>query len=218
MRELVRLLVLVGLALLVPIVPFLGLGHWLDQRVEAWLDPPPRPGMVALAVVALLSTDVLLPIPSSVVSTVAGAQLGVLPATLVSWLGMTLGAALGFALAKAFGRPLAERLSSGDDLRRLDRFSEAYGAGLLVATRALPILAEAAVLLLGATRLPWRKFWPPILLANLGIAAVYSGLGHVARGVDQFALALAVSIALPLAATALVRWLLPRPANPTPSN
>ncbi|MEX0677554.1 MAG: VTT domain-containing protein [Pirellulales bacterium] len=217
MRDVLRPLLLVGLALLVPIVPFLGFGPWLEGRIEGWLDPPPPPGMVALGTVALLSTDVLLPIPSSVVSTVAGAQLGIALATLASWLGMTLGAAAGFVLARAFGRPLAERLSSADDLDHLDAVSRRYGAWILIVTRAMPILAEAAVLLLGAAGLPWRRFWPATMLSNLGIAAVYSVLGHFARGGGQMPLAIAASIALPLLATTMARWLLPRSIHPPTS-
>jgi len=217
MRDIWRPLLLVVLALAVPIVPFLGFGPWLEGRIEGWLDPPPSPALVALASVALLSSDVLLPIPSSVVSTVAGAQLGMALATVVSWSGMTLGAAGGFMLAKAFGRPLACRLSSADDLARLETVSRQYGAWILIVTRALPILAEAAVLLLGATGLPWRRFWPAVMLSNLGIAAVYSALGHFARAGDQMPLAIAASIALPLLATTMARWLLPRTVHPPQS-
>jgi uncharacterized membrane protein YdjX (TVP38/TMEM64 family) len=217
MRDLLRPLLLVVLALLVPIVPFLGFGPWLEGRIEGWLDPPPSPALVALASVALLSTDLLLPIPSSVVSTVAGAQLGIALGTVTSWLGMTLGAAGGFALAKALGRPLASRLSSDVDLVRLETVSRQYGAWILIVTRALPILAEAAVLLLGATRLPWRRFLPAVMLSNLGIAAVYSALGHFARGGEQMPLAIAASIALPLLATTMARWLLPRTIGPPPT-
>jgi uncharacterized membrane protein YdjX (TVP38/TMEM64 family) len=210
MRDLLRPLVIVAVALLVPILPFIGFGPWLEARIEQWLDPPPAPALVAVATVFLLSTDVVLPIPSSVVSTVAGAQLGIVPATLASWLGMTLGAALGFALAKTCGRPLAERLSSSDDLARLDDVSRRYGPWVLIVTRALPILAEAAVLVCGATRLSWRRFLPAIMLSNLGIAAVYSVLGQLARGQGQLPLAIAASIALPLVATIIARRLLPR--------
>jgi uncharacterized membrane protein YdjX (TVP38/TMEM64 family) len=217
MRDLLRPLAIVGLALLVPIVPFLGFGPWLEARIESWLSPPPAPAVTAIATVAVLATDVLLPIPSSVVSTVAGTQLGIVLGTAVSWLGMTLGAAVGFVLARTCGRPLAERFASSEDLAQLDAVSERYGAWLLVATRALPILAEAAVLLLGATHLPWRRFWPAIALANLGIALVYSLLGHLAREQDALPLALAASIALPLLATTLARWLLPRAVPSTPS-
>lgn len=217
MRHLWRPLLLVALALLVPIVPFLSFGPWLEERIERWLDPPPPPAMVALGTVALLSTDVLLPVPSSVVSTVAGAQLGVVAGTIVSWLGMTLGAVAGFVLARVCGRPLAERLASADDLNRLDALAAHHGAWILIVTRALPVLAEAAVLLMGATRLGWRRFLPAVLLSNLGIAAVYSVLGHLARYRGQMLLAIAVSIALPVLATTMARWLLPRSSPSSPS-
>lgn len=217
MRDLLRPLVIVAVALLVPILPFIGFGPWLEGRIEGWLDPPPPPGLVALATVLLLSTDVLLPIPSSVVSTVAGAQLGIVLATIASWLGMTVGAVLGFVLAKTCGRPLAVRLSSADDLARLDDVSRRWGPWVLIVTRALPILAEAAVLLFGATRLSWRRFLPVIVLSNLGIAAVYSVLGHLARSQGQLPLAVAASIALPLLATTMARRFLPRELGTTTS-
>lgn len=208
MRELWRPLLLVFFALLIPVLPFLAIGPWLEANIAAWLDPPPPPLTIAAGTFAILSTDVLLPVPSSLVSTVAGAQLGILPATIASWLGLSIGAILGFWLAKTCGRPLAERFAGADDLARIDLLSGQYGAWILVATRALPVLAEAAVLFLGATQLSWRRFLPPVLLSNLGIAAVYSALGHLARTQGELPLALAASIAVPLLASTIVRWLL----------
>jgi uncharacterized membrane protein YdjX (TVP38/TMEM64 family) len=135
--------------------------------------------------------------------------LGILAGTAASWLGMTLGAAIGFVVARTCGRPLAERFSSIDDLQRMDVLAMRYGAWILVVTRALPVLAEAAVLFLGATRLSWRQFLPAVILSNLGIAAVYSVLGHFARSQGELPLALAASIALPVLAATMARWLLP---------
>jgi uncharacterized membrane protein YdjX (TVP38/TMEM64 family) len=91
----------------------------------------------------------------------------------------------------------------------MDAASRHYGAWVLVATRPLPVLAEAAVLFLGATHLSWRRFLPAVMLSNLGIAAVYSVLGHLARSQGELPLALAASIALPLLAATMARWLLP---------
>ncbi len=210
MRDLWRPLIIVCLALLVPIVPFVGFGQAIDDRVTAWLDPPPAPLMIALGTIAILSTDVFLPVPSSAVSTVAGAQLGIAEATAASWLGLTIGAILGFGLARLFGRPLAERFARPDDLDRLNLVAQQYGARIAVATRALPVLAEASVLLLGTTRLAWKRFLPAVMLSNLGIALVYSVLGHFARRQSELPLALAASIALPVLAATMARWLLPK--------
>jgi len=208
MQSFLRPLAVVCLALLVPVLPFLSFGNWLEARVDDWLDPPPSPGVVALLSVAVLASDILLPVPSSFVSTFAGAQLGIAAATAVTWLGMTLGAVLGFLIAKTWGRAIAERLSSLDDLDRMDGLARRHGPWLVVLTRALPVLAEAAVLLVGMTQLSWRSFLPAATLSNLGIAVVYSVLGHLARSQGQLALALAGSIAVPLVAATIARRLL----------
>jgi uncharacterized membrane protein YdjX (TVP38/TMEM64 family) len=210
MRDLWRPLLIICLALLVPIVPFIGFGETIDERVGEWLDPPPPPLTIALGTIAILSTDVFLPVPSSAVSTVAGAQLGIAGAAVASWLGLTIGAVIGFALARLFGRPLAERFAKPEDLDRMDLVAQRYGARILIAARALPVLAEASVLMLGTTQLAWRKFLPAVMLSNLGIALVYAVLGHFARNQGELPLALAASIALPVLAATMARWLLPR--------
>jgi uncharacterized membrane protein YdjX (TVP38/TMEM64 family) len=210
MRGIWRPLAIIVLALLVPIVPFLLLGESLDRRVAAWLDPPPSAATVALVTVAVLAVDVFLPVPSSLVSTFAGAQLGIATATAASWLGMTLGAIVAFGLARVCGRPLAMRLSSAEELDEIDRLGRRAGTWLLIITRPLPILAEAAVLFLGTSSMTWRHFLPPVLLSNLGIALVYAVLGRFAQSQGNLGFALAASVALPLLATTIARWLLKR--------
>jgi uncharacterized membrane protein YdjX (TVP38/TMEM64 family) len=160
-------------------------------------------------VIGVLASDVLLPVPSSFVSTLAGSRLGVWIGAAAIWLGMTAGAVGGFALARWFGRPLAERFVAADDLHRMQGLSDRAGPGMLVLTRALPVLAEASVLLLGAMRLPWRRFLPAVALANLGLALAYAALGHFAYQNGHLAVALVASIALPVLATTLSRQWLP---------
>jgi len=201
-----RLILILVVALAVPIVPFLLWQDAIEQRLHDWLTPPPADSVVFLAVIAVLSSDILLPVPSSFVSTLAGAQLGIVPATLASWIGLTVGASLGFALARWLGRPLAERFSSTDDLNRMESWSQRFGPRILVITRALPVLAEASVLLLGTTQLSWRRFLPPVMLANLGIALAYSILGHFGREQNTLFWVLLASIAVPLLATLLLKY------------
>ena len=131
-----------------------------------------------------------------------------LVATAASWLGMTLGAALGFYLAKTWGRSLSARFSSAGDLDRMDQLGHRYGPWILIATRPLPVLAEAAVLVMGTTQLAWRPFLSAVASSNLGIAAVYSALGQLVHSEGELPLALVASIALPLAAAAMARrWI-----------
>jgi uncharacterized membrane protein YdjX (TVP38/TMEM64 family) len=209
MQDLARWSFALALVLLVPVVPFLSFGDSLEARIEAWFDASLSPAATATIVAGVLAADILLPIPSSFVSTLAGSRLGFIAGTAVVWLGMTVGAVIGFWLARTFGRPLAARLSSPDDLRRMELLGAERGPLVLALTRALPVLAEASVLLLGAIGIPWRRFLPVVMLANLGLAMAYAALGHYAREEGRLVLALAASIALPLLATAFAQYWLP---------
>ena len=209
MRELVRTLPLMCGVLLIPIVPFLFFG----QRIEHWLrgmaENPPADHYVMAWVVGLLSTDILLPIPSSVISTMSGWQLGWWRGTLATWVGMTIGAVLGFALARRWGSPLALWFSKAEDLDRVRLLGDRYGPLILVLTRGMPVLAEASVLMSGIHGLAWRKFLPAILLSNLGIAIAYSVFGDYAEQNQWLPLALGVAVAVPILIAAVGQRLLP---------
>lgn len=196
-----RRLILITVILAIPIVPFIGFHATLERWLLRLGESSPDPWTLAVVVMGLLATDVFLPIPSSFVSTLAGGQLPPFVAAAASWVGLNAGAAIGFGASRIWGRPLAERLSNPEDLRRMQRFTDRYATTALVVTRALPILAEATVLLLGTQQLTWRRFWPPILLSNLGIAVAYSWLGHIARDQEWLPFAMSISVALPLLAT-----------------
>jgi uncharacterized membrane protein YdjX (TVP38/TMEM64 family) len=191
--------------LAVPLVPFVLFGSRVDAWFEAWRADPPAWPIVAGVVIALLATDVFLPIPSSVVSTLAGSQLGTIGGTAASWAGMSLGAILGFAIARQYGPPLVRWLTRAEDLDRTGRLIERLGPTLLVLGRGVPVLAEATVLLFGMHGLTWRRFLPSVLLANLGLALAYSLFGELAERYHSLPLALAVAVALPVLMVAAFR-------------
>jgi uncharacterized membrane protein YdjX (TVP38/TMEM64 family) len=197
--------------LLVPLLPFVVFGEvWEEGEIRRWLEGASSPSVVAALVAGVLATDIFLPIPSSFVSTLGGAALGVWAGTAASWLGLTVGAILGYALARWLGRPLAVRFSSLDELARMERLGQKFGPLILVLARGAPVMAEASVLLLGAARLSWWRFLLPVAAANLGIALAYSAFGDLANRYALLPIVLAVSIALPVVAALLVNRFLPK--------
>jgi uncharacterized membrane protein YdjX (TVP38/TMEM64 family) len=194
-------LLILATVLLVPIVPFLLLG----DRIDAQLVNSELP---AAWVVGLLACDFVLPVPSSFVSTLAGQQFGALRGTAVVWLGMSIGAIIAFALARIWGRPLARQFAGEEELRSTDHLIERWGIAVLALTRALPVLAEASVLLVGVHGLSWRRFLEVVLLCNLGIASGYAAFGDYAAEHEWLPAALGISVAVPLLATWFAqRWI-----------
>lgn len=204
-RDLFRSLPLVLLVLAVPIVPFVLFGGRVDEWFEAWQAQARNPWLAAAMIVGLLSTDIFLPIPSSMVSTFGGGQLGWLLGTFASWLGMSIGAILGFAFARWLGPGFTRWFVKRDSLTQMSQLSERFGPSIVVLARGVPVLAEASVLLLGLERLSWRKFLPPLLLSNLGLALAYSAFGDFAQQYNSVPLALAISILLPVLVAAVVQ-------------
>ena len=209
MRELFRTLPLMCVVLLVPVLPFLALGGQFEAWSKQFAENPPSPMVTAVVVIGLLSTDILLPIPSSVVSTMAGWQLGWWQGTLATWTGMNLGAALGFALARKWGRPFAHWFSKEEDLERMQRVSDRFGPLVLVMTRALPVLAEASILIAGMHQLAWKRSLPALVLSNLGVALAYAAFGDYAEQRQWLPLALGVSVAVPVLVAGLAKSFLP---------
>lgn len=209
MKPFIRPMIVMSLILLVPIVPFLLFGANFEAWVVQWSKHPYSQPATALVIIGLLATDILLPTPSSMISTLGGWQLGIVGGTLASWIGMSLGAIIGFLLARRQGRPLALWLSSEEDLDRMHGLSQRFGPVVLVFGRGVPVLAEASVLLMGIHQLSWRRFLPAVLLSNLGIAFAYSAFGNYAEQNQWLPLALGVSIALPVLLATMVGRFLP---------
>jgi uncharacterized membrane protein YdjX (TVP38/TMEM64 family) len=200
-------LVVAMLALSIILAPF----FLFEEQMSGWVERLTRPELrgraIAAAVVALLAADVLLPVPSSIVSTAAGAALGFLTGLAASVAGMTLGSILGYLLGRRWGLPLVRRIVRERDLDLVSaRFRR--GAGwALAAMRPIPVLAEASALFAGVAKVPLPAYIGVTTLANTGISAIYCAAGANALHGESFLLAFAGSIALPATAMTIDRLL-----------
>lgn len=190
------MLLLIGLAALV-LVPFALYDESVRQQVDALLRPGARRPLVAAVVMALLAADVFAPVPSSLVSTASGLLLGWFPGAACAWAGMQAGAALGYGFGRSAGVAAVKRLVGDSELARASVWQRRWGAAALIATRAIPVLAESSLILAGTTRMPVRRFLALVSASNAVIAVVYAGLGAYAAETEAFLLAFASSILIP---------------------
>lgn len=157
------------------------------------------PAIASAAIAALLAFDVLLPVPSSIVSTGAGVLLGFTLGTTVVWIGMMAGCLVAYALgARASGA--AERFVGAESLNHARRLAERYGNWTIVICRPVPVLAEATILAAGLVRAPLGRVLLLAGAANLGIAVGYAAVGAFAMRVDSFLVAFVGAILIPAVA------------------
>jgi len=139
-------------ALLVPLVPFLVVGELPGER---WLSQADDNALAfALTGSGLLALDIALPVPSSLVGTALGARLGFWAGLLCCWLGLMAGNVVGYVSGHLFPHRLATPLAA-----------EPMDA-ILFLSRPVPVIAEAAVIAAGATRVPLVSFLVSCALGN----------------------------------------------------
>ncbi|NQT92225.1 MAG: VTT domain-containing protein [Lentisphaerae bacterium] len=197
---------LIAIVLAVILVPY----FFFAESVQAWTEQfmasaRDRPVSSAVVLGSLLAVDILLPVPSSIISTAAGYVLGFAGGLLVSTLGMTVCCLAGAWLGSRPGRAVAGKILGGEEIDRLERLSRRFGDWAIVVARPVPVLAEASVLFAGMSRMPVRRLLVLCALSNLAISAVHSAVGAFAATRHSFLLACVGSIVLPALAIVLSR-------------
>jgi uncharacterized membrane protein YdjX (TVP38/TMEM64 family) len=158
MSPFLRKVLVIIIALLVPIVPFLIIGEFPGEK---WLSKTDDNAFLfGLTGASLLTSDILLPIPSSIVGTFLGARLGIFTGWVWTWSGLMVGNLIGFAA----GRYLLKSLKV--------EMSETPTQVILFLSRPVPVFAEAAAITAGAANTSIRQF----IIACAAGNAIYAGV------------------------------------------
>jgi uncharacterized membrane protein YdjX (TVP38/TMEM64 family) len=205
----VRWFLISVLLLAMIVVPFLMVGERFDQLGARMMRGDLASWPAAALISSFLALDIILPVPSSIVSTGAGVMFGFLRGTLVVWVGMMAGCLFGYLLGSR-ATPAARRFVGADGLSRAERVAADYGDWAIVICRPVPVLAEASVILAGLVHMPWRRFTVLTSTSNLGIAAAYAAIGAYSMSIGSFLLTFAGAIVLPGLVMLVARWRLGR--------
>ena len=197
-HKIVHWVALGGLVLAIILAPFFVFGKAVDTWAETLLRGPGSYTTVyGLILGSMLALDIILPVPSSLVSTGLGALLGWIGGFVVSTLGMTAACWLGYCMGRSVGRGAARRLVSDHELALLEAAWTRWGSGVILLFRAVPALGEASAIFAGMSRMPQDRFLLLSVLSNAGISFVYATVGAFAANTQSFLLAFAGAVLLP---------------------
>jgi len=124
---------------------------------------------------------VVAPIPGQALDVVNGYLFGPLWGTLYSMVGMMIGSFLAMGLTRRFGRPLAERLVSGQALERIDRHARRRGPLFFLVFFLTPFVPnDVACFLAGLTPIPLAELMLIALVGRLPSIVVSNLVGATA--------------------------------------
>jgi len=159
---------------------------------RAWLAAL-SPGWSLAAAAALLASDLLLPVPSSIVLAAAGWTAGWPAAAAAGAAGMLAGNLAGYWLCRLSGERAFRRFVKPEEAARFGRWLDRWGPAALVVSRLVPMMAETLSCLAGLGRMGFGRFLGALALGTVPVAVFFACWGE--RGAHVLAVSLAVPAA-----------------------
>lgn len=199
-------LLFIGLIILV-LIPFFIWEDFLNQIFSGdgairWLEQ--YGNWAWLVGIALLISDLFLPIPGTLIMSAMGYLYGPWIGGLFAAVGSFCSGELAYWLCRAMGRKGALRILGEKDLAKGEQIFNKVGGWIVVLSRWLPVFPEVIACMAGLTYMRPRDFHIALACGSIPLGFAFAAVGHM--GVQYPTLALILSAAAPP-----VLWLLVRP-------
>lgn len=133
----------------------------------------------ALVGLVLLVSDVVLPIPASLIMIAFGARYGVAVGGLLSAVGSIGASMVAFYLGRYGGFWFSQRLAE-DERLQANAFLAQWGEIAVIVSRPIPILAESLAILAGVSKMSGYRMFIAAVLGSAPNALVYASVGGFA--------------------------------------
>ena len=163
------------------LVPFF---IWGDQ-MHAYMDSPEYTQQLGqsrswawLAIIGLLISDLVLPVPNTPLMTLAGAIYGWWAGALIAAAGSILAGLVAYGLAQVLGHKAIDRIASPTEREQFQEFFDTWGMMGIAASRAMPVMPEVLTVLAGLARMHFGRFCAALVIGALIVCVPLAWLGE----------------------------------------
>lgn len=144
--------------------------------------------------ILLLATDLVLPVPGTVVISALGYVYGVVLGGTVATAGLMAAGLLGYGGGRLFGEKFARRWLGDRDYEAGRKLFENGGGWVVALSRALPILPEVISCTAGLVRMPFRRFIIALACGSVPMGFLFAAIGRSGHDAPGWAFALSITI------------------------
>ena len=147
-----------------------------------------------LAGIALLISDIVLPVPATGIMAALGAVYGVLAGTLVSVTGSAAAGLAGYAAGKFLGKRGSRWIATEQELERFRTFFDTWGGYAIILSRIMPLLPEVLTILAGLSRMKFSRFFASLLAGTIPVSLLFVWIGQSSEASPGIGIIVAVII------------------------
>ena len=145
--------------------------------------------LFALVSCLVLASDIVLPVPSSIVMYVNGFVLGTFYGSVVSLTALLISSTIGYYLGS-----LTSLGFKNNDNEKARSVIEKYGPVSILITRGIPILSEAVCIVCGYNKMPFRRYIMLNLAGYVPLCLLYAFCGSLGYNQNTFFISFACSL------------------------
>ena len=140
----------------------------------------------------ILASDIVLPVPSSIVLYLNGFFIGIIAGTAVSLSGLMVGCVIGYYIGK-----MSSNIFHSVDNQKANQIISKFGPSAIFLTRGIPILSESVCFVCGFNKIKFKQYLFYNFLGYLPICLLHAIFGKLgAIGTNIFLMSFIFSIAL----------------------
>ncbi len=137
----------------------------------------------------ILTADILLPVPSSIVMYMNGYVLGIVAGASVSFTALLIGSLIGYYLGQFTSMGLKAKKEE-----RANAFLQKYGAMAILITRGIPVLSESICVVCGYNKMPLKQYVLMNVIGYLPLCVLYASFGNAGYDSHNFILSFGLSL------------------------
>jgi uncharacterized membrane protein YdjX (TVP38/TMEM64 family) len=138
-------------------------------------------GVYSFMSFSILASDIVLPVPSSIVMYTNGYVLGFFYGFTISLVALMIGALIGYYL----GRFTSMGIKAKND-EKAETILAKYGSLSILITRGIPILSETICVVCGYNKMPLKNYLLLNLIGYIPVCMLYAFCGSMGYSKDMF--------------------------------
>lgn len=140
-----------------------------------------KPVQYSVYSLLILSVDIVLPVPSSIIMYLNGFVLGIYAGSVLSFVSLMASSIAGYFIGK-----LVMRVQKKEPDKQAMHLSNTYGTFAIIVTRGMPVISETICIVCGYNKMPLKRYLFYNVIGTAPLCILFAYFGFIGKDKNNF--------------------------------